>query len=173
MSAEQRDPEEQAYRPDDDCPLFSERLADHIVAVTRGEIPNRGRFCGNCYTPMATETARCPHCETSTADLSTVDQVPEEVITMLRIVRGTERRWVNGFAYVGVLIAVLGGLAFVLGISYLRERLIAATIVYFIILLVGSRALAGILGGYYGDHIGYNRARATLLDDWAQWIEQR
>lgn len=166
--------EEQRYVPDDGCPLFSERLEDHIVALTRGEIPNRGRFCGNCYTPMSQETQRCRHCgEEPTSDHATVDQVPEPVVEMLRAVHKTEKQWVNGFAYLGLVVAVLGGLAVVLGIPYLRERLLAATIVYGVILLIGSRGFAGVLGGYYGDRIGYERARRTLLADWAAWVEER
>ncbi|MEE8337385.1 MAG: hypothetical protein V3R95_04940 [Dehalococcoidia bacterium] len=166
--------EEQRYVPDDGCPLFSERLEDHIVAVTRGEIPNRGRFCGNCYTPMSQETRRCRHCdEEPTSDHATVEQVPEPVVEMLRTVHKTEKQWVNGFAYLGLVVAVLGGLAVVLGIPYLRERLLAATIVYGVILLIGSRGFAGVLGGYYGDRIGYERARRTLLADWATWVEER
>ena len=77
---------------------------------------------------------------------------------MLRAQRKTESRIVNGFAYSGLIIAVLAGLALVLGIPYLRGNLIAATIAYVIILLVGGRVLAGVLGGYYGDRIGFERA---------------
>ena len=166
--------EEQRYVPEDGCPLFSERLEEHIVAITRGETPKRGRFCGNCYTPMSQQARRCRHCdEQPSTGRAPVEQVPEPVIEMLKAVHRTERNWVNGFAYLGLLVAVLGGLAVVLGIPYLRERLLAATIVYGAILLVGSRGFAGILGGYYGDRIGYERARRTLLNDWAQWVEER
>ena len=166
--------EERRYRPDDGCPLFSERLEEQIVAVTRGEAPNRGRFCGHCYTPMSAETARCPHCEASTdGGRQPLEQIPEPIFEMLRAQRSTERRWVNGLAYVGVLIAVLGGLAVVLGVPPLRHNLLAATIVYAVLLLVGSRMLAGTLGGYYGDRIGYERARATLRESWAAWAAER
>ena len=41
-------PEEQRYRPEDGCPLFSERLEEHLVAVQKGREPNRGVFCGHC-----------------------------------------------------------------------------------------------------------------------------
>ena len=166
--------EERRYRPDDECPLFSERLEDHIVAVTRGETPNRGRFCGHCYTPIAAQTERCPHCAEAVAGgHAPVDRIPEPVVEMLRAQRGTERRWVNGLAYLGVLLTVVGGLAVVLGIPTLRGNLLVATIVYAAILLVGSRGLAAILGGYYGDRIGYERARRTLRADWAQWVGER
>jgi hypothetical protein len=166
--------EEQRYIPEDGCPLFSERLEEHLVALTRGEVPNRGRFCGNCYTPMAQERQRCRHCDAEpSSDYATVEQVPEPVIEMLRAVHKTEKNWVNGFAYLGLVIAVFAGLGIVLGIPYLRERLLAATIVYAIILLIGSRGLAGFLGGYYGDRIGYERARRRLLEDWSEWAEER
>ena len=166
--------EEQRYVPEDGCPLFSERLEEHIVALTRGEVPNRGRFCGNCYTPMSQEIQRCRHCDQEpSTDRATVEQVPEPVIGMLRAVHKTEKNWVNGFAYLGLIIAVFAGLGIVLGIPYLRERLLAATIVYGIILLIGSRGLAGFLGGYYGDRIGFERARSRLLEDWDEWTEER
>jgi hypothetical protein len=166
--------EEQRYIPDDGCPLFSERLEEHIVALTRGEVPNRGRFCGNCYTPLSQEIQRCRHCnEEPSSDRATVEQVPDPVIEMLRAVHKTEKNWVNGFAYLGLVIAVFAGLGIVLGIPYLRERLLAATIVYGIILLIGSRGLAGLLGGYYGDRIGYERARRRLLEDWSEWVGER
>lgn len=162
------------YRPDDECPLFSERLEEHLTGVMQGAVPNRGRFCGHCYTPMSPETSRCPHCEQPTdGDRPPVEQVPQRIIELLKAQRSTERTWVNGLAYIGVLIAVLGGLAVVLGIPVLRGNLIAATIVYALILLIGSRVGAGILGGYYGDRIGFERARHTLRAQWALWLKQR
>ena len=164
---------EERFRPDDECPLFSDRLEEHIVGVTRGELPNHGRFCGNCYTPMASDTARCPHCGTLTDTRPPVDSIPDEVMMMLRRQRKTESTWVTSFAYLGLIIAVFAGLAVVLGIPYLRERLLAATIVYGIILLVGGRMLAGTLGGHLGDRIGYERARTALRAEWAAWVAER
>jgi len=168
MSAAQR------YQPDDGCPLFSERLEEHIVAVSRGETPNRGRFCGHCYTPMAPQTTRCPHCGGATGgERPAVEQVPAALLEMLRVQRATERAWVNGFAFLGVAIAVLGGLAVVLSVPALRDHLLPATVVYAAVLLVGSRMLAGLLGGYFGDRIGYERARRALRESWAGWLEER
>ena len=164
---------EQRFRPQDGCPLFSERLEEHIVAVTRGEVPNRGHFCGHCYHPLAVDAERCAHCHTATPEREPVDRIPQRVIDMLRAQRRTERTWVTGLAYLGLLIGVVGGVAFVLAVPYLRAHLLAAAIVYTLILLVGGRVLAGVLGGYYGDRIGFERARATLLADWARWLEER
>jgi hypothetical protein len=160
-------------KPNDDCPLFSERLEEHIVGITRGELPNHGRFCGYCYTPMSQETARCPHCDTSTAERAPVDTIPEPVVMMLRRQRKTESAWVNGFAYVGLVLSAVLGLAVVLGIPYLRANLLPATIVYGLLLVAGSRMLAGFFGGYWGDRIGYERGRAELRASWAAWVAER
>jgi hypothetical protein len=165
---------EQRYVPRDECPLFSARLEEHIVRFTRGELPNRGRFCGNCYTPMSPETSTCPHCdERADGPSPPVDQIPQEVIWMLREQRKTESTIVNAFAYAGFIIVILVGLAIVLGIPYLRAHLLPATIVYGLFLLIGGRTLAGVLGGYYGDRIAYDRARTRLRQRWADWVEQR
>ncbi len=162
-------PQEQRFRPPvtADCPLFSQRLEEHLIAVSRGEAPAKGRFCGNCYHPVARETDRCPHCNNHfVEDRATVDVVPDEITEILRRQRKTESTIVNSFAFLGVLIAVIGGLGVVLGIPYLRDNLLPATIVYAVILLIGVRGLAGFLGGYYGDRIGYERARRATVASW-------
>ena len=165
------------YRPDDGCPLFSERLEELIVAITRGESPNAGRFCGHCYHPLGERTERCPHCGegvgAARGGRGPVAAAPDEVIAMLREQRRTESRVVNAFAYLGLTIAVLGGLALVLGTPFLRANLIWATLVYAAVLLVGGRALAGVLGGYWGDRVAYDRARRRLRERWASWIAAR
>ena len=160
---------EERYRPNDGCPLFSERLEEHLVGFTRGELPNRGRFCGNCYHPLAGDTEVCPHCDDDTGSRAPVDRVPEEIIEALRRQRSTEARWVNGFAYLGLLIAVVGGISLVLAIPFFKDNLIWATIAYGLILLIGGRGLAGVLGGYFGDRIGYERARRATVAAWEEW----
>ena len=164
---------EQRFRADDGCPLFSERLEAHLLAVTRGEAPNAGRFCGHCYHPLGQRTKGCPHCGTLTSDRRPVQRVPDEVLEMLRRQRKTESRIVNGFAYLGLTLAVVGGLGLVLGVPFLRGHLIWATVVYAAVLIVGGRVLAGVLGGYYGDRIGYERARRRLRERWREWVVER
>ena len=44
---------------------------------------------------------------------------------------------------------------------------------YGLFLLFGGRSLAGVLGGYYGDHIAYDRARNRLRQHWAEWVARR
>ncbi len=167
-------PEERMRADDDGCPLFSTQLEQHLVAVSRGEAPNSGRFCGHCYTPLSRNTRVCPHCEN---DVSTgrhaVAHVPDTITEMLRVHRKTESRWVNSFAYLGLLTATIAGLVFVLAMPVLKDSLIWATLVYGIILLVGGRMLAGFLGGYYGDRIGYEKARARTRASWDAWVAER
>jgi hypothetical protein len=165
---------ERRFDHDDDCPLFSERLEEHLVAVTRGEQPNAGRFCGHCYTPMSPERERCPHCdEDARTGRPPLAAVPDEVLAMLRRQRKTERAYVTGYAYLGLGLAIIGGLALVLGLPPLRDNLIAATITYGLFLFIGGRTLAGILGGGIGDRKGYEKARSRLCTDWAEWLPIR
>ena len=164
---------ERRYVPDDDCPLFSQRLEEQILAITSGSAPNAGRFCGYCYTPIGERTSRCPHCGMETSDRNPVGRIPQPIVEMLQAQRKTESRIVNGFAYLGLTLAVVGGLVLVLGVPYLREHLIWATIVYAAVLIVGGRVLAGVLGGYYGDRIAYERARGRLREAWAEWVAER
>ena len=169
--------QEQRYRPDDECPLYSETLEEHLVAYTRGTVPNHGRFCGNCYTPLSPDTAKCPHCGTLTdSALRPVEEIPSEIIAMLREQRQTESTIVNSFAYTGFVIAIAAALALILGVPYLRPEsghLITATIVFTLVLLIGGRTLAAILGGYYGDRYAYDRARRRLRERWASWVAGR
>ena len=122
---------------------------------------------------MSGKARGCGHCETQTADRPPVDRVPEPIVEMLRKQRSTESWIVNGFAFGGLAIALVGGLLIVLGIPAVRGNLIWATILYGLILLVGGRVLAAILGGYYGDRVAYAKARNTLRNSWAGFVEAR
>ena len=172
------DPGDVRLRPDDDCPLFSQSLEDHIVSVTKGGAPNSGRFCGHCFTPISRDTQRCPHCAeacdaAAPGGRDAVSAVPQPIMDTLLRQRAIESRWVNGFAYLGVLLAVISGLAVVLGVPFFRNSILWATVFYAPYLLIGSRVFAAILGGYYGDRLGYEKARAQTRASWAEWLAER
>ena len=172
------EPGDVRFRPDDGCPLFSEALEDHLVAVSRGAAPNTGRFCGNCYTPISRDTVRCPHCAevadaTGQTGRAAVNAVPDPIRDALLRQRAIESKWVNGFAYLGILIAATTGIAIVLSVPFFRDSLIWATVFYGAYLLIGSRVLPAILGGYYGDRIGYEKARIETRAAWAEWQATR
>lgn len=172
------DPGDVRFRPDDGCPLFSQPLEDHLVAVSKGGAPNSGRFCGHCYTPIARDTALCPHCAEVVDDIgatgrASVSAVPAPITEILRVQRAIESKWVNGFAYLGIVIAATTGIAIVLSVPFFRDSLIWGTVFYAIYLLIGSRVLPALLGGYFGDRIGFEKARAKTRAAWASWIAER
>ena len=158
-----------AYGAADDCPLFSSGLENHLVGVLNGTHPNQGNFCSYCFTPTGVDEEVCPECGLGSSEVPRVRTVPLEIVEALRQQRSIESRWVNGFAYLGVLIAVIGGIVFVLTTPIFDENLILATIAYGLILLVGSRVFAGLLGGIYGDRIGYERGRRSTLEHWESY----
>tara|TARA_B100000530_G_scaffold220956_1_gene142004 strand:+ start:337 stop:900 length:564 start_codon:yes stop_codon:yes gene_type:complete len=160
------------YRATDDCPLFSPALENHLVGVLNGSHPNQGNFCSYCFTPMGMDEEICPECDLGSSQVSRVRTVPPEIVEAMRQQRSIESRWVNGFAYLGVLIAVIGGIIFVLATPIFDENLILATIAYGLILLIGSRVLAGLLGGIYGDRIGYERGRRSTREHWESYISE-
>ena len=47
---------------------------------------------------------------------------------------------------------------------------VVLVVAYGLILLVGSRVLAGVLGGIYGDRIGYERGRRSTREHWKSYI---
>ena len=90
-------------------PLFSPRLTELLDSMFKGEAPNAGRFCGNCYTPLDAQRASCPHCGRSTAERPPVDAVPRDVLQMFKDLRRRESMVVHSFAYAGLAVAALAG----------------------------------------------------------------
>ena len=130
-------------------PIFSERLTTVLVDIIKGEAPNAGRFCGNCYTPIDKQRSVCPQCDCSVEERAPVEKIPRD-------------------AYAGL---VLGVIIFI-AVFYVLFTL-GASIWWFIgdlvLLAVSARVLAGLLGGYIGDEVGYRYARRKLAEDWAAW----
>ena len=80
---------------------------------------------------------------------------------------------VNSFAYVGLAIAMtifLGMIA--IGVLYM-DRALWFFVVATIVLIITSRVLPGIIGGFIGDEIGYRYANGKLAEDWAAHVSAR
>ncbi len=146
-------------------PVFSDRLTTVLTNIFKGEAPNAGRFCGYCYTPISEEREQCQHCHTPVEDRKPVDRIPDDIVAMFKQLRRRESIVVNGFAYLGLF----SGVAIFIGIFYILFETGANVWWYvfdIVLLFVAARALAGIIGGYIGDELGYKYARRKLAEDW-------
>lgn len=152
-------------------PIFSDRLTTVLTDIFKGEAPNAGRFCGYCYTPMGAEREQCQHCHTPVKDRKPVDSIPDDIVAMFKQLRRRESIVVNGFAYLGLF----SGVAIFIGVFFILAS-IGANVWWYVfdivLLFVLSRALAGIIGGYIGDELGYKYARRKLSEDWETYVAE-
>jgi hypothetical protein len=153
--------------------VFSARLEAFLDNIDAGQAPNSGSFCAFCYNPLPSGFQRCDHCGQDTRERPPIDFLPDAVIEMYQRKQKRESIIVNSFAYLGLAL----GLAIFLGmvainVLYLDRALwffVVATLVF----LVGSRLLAGILGGIVGDEVGFRYAQKHLAEDWAAHVAER
>ncbi|MSQ61550.1 MAG: zinc ribbon domain-containing protein [Dehalococcoidia bacterium] len=146
---------------------ISPRLEEVAVQIRKGQAPNSGRFCGNCYTPLAADRDGCGYCGASVRERPPVERVPAPVIAIVRAKRSRESWIVNGFAYIGLLI----GTAITIWLFVVLPGLwkIAA----FAMMLLGTRGFAAILGGWLGDMLGYRSAAGVTRRRWEAYLAQR
>ena len=156
-----------------ELPIFSPRLDELMDSMLNGEAPNVGRFCGYCYTPLGRKAGICPHCQRSTAQYEPVAKIPTDFFVLYKRMRRRESVIVNSFAFAGLGLALVVFIAMVAIAVYLFNAslwwMAAATVV----LIVGGRVFAGILGGWIGDSIGYNHAQRKLAVEWAEYESAR
>jgi hypothetical protein len=158
--------------PPPDLPVFSERLTAILEQLFEGKTPNAGNFCGFCYTPIDKQRLHCPHCRRAVADYPSVPTIPREVLLMFRSRRRRESLVVNSFAYLGLFI----GVALFIGIFYVIFELNANVWWYIfdiVLLFVAARVLAGLLGGWIGDELGFRYALRKLSDEWQAYDAAR
>jgi hypothetical protein len=155
-----------------EIPIFSDRLTEVIETVVKGGAPNAGHFCGFCYTPIDRQRMHCPHCRMAVADYRPVGKVPDEVLEMFRTLRRRESLVVNSFAYVGIF----AGAFIFIAVFYLLFLLNAGLWWYIfdiVLLFVAARVLAGLLGGFVGDELGYRYSRRKLAQEWRAYVSAR
>ena len=156
----------------EDVPLFSERLTELLDTMFKSGAPNAGRFCGYCYTPLDAQRDACPHCGRSVAEHPPVEQVPREVLLMFRQLRRRESLVVNSYAYAGLLLAVVIFIG-IFAVIFFNGGGIWWYVGDTAALFVLARVLPGLLGGYWGDRLGYERARLKTREAWEQWAAER
>lgn len=153
--------------------VFSPRLESFLDRLGEGETPNAGLFCAFCYNPIPNGFDRCDHCGQDLSERPSLPALPREVLEMQRRRRRREGLVVNAFAYVGLAL----GLAIFLGMVAVNVLLLDRELWFFVlatlVFLIGSRLLAGLLGGVIGDEVGYRYASRRLAEDWAAHVARR
>jgi hypothetical protein len=154
-------------------PVFSARLDEIMGLMIKGAIPNVGRFCGYCYTPVTKTASACGHCGRPTAEYAPVSSLPAEFLALYKRMRKRESLIVNSFAFAGLGLGLLLFIVLV-GVAVYRYdqslwMLAAATAVF----IVGGRVFAGLLGGWLGDNVGYAYAQRKLAVEWAEYERER
>jgi hypothetical protein len=153
--------------------VFSARLDTFLNELDEGETPNHGRFCSFCYNPLPPDYTRCDHCGQDLSGRAPISSLPQAVIAMHARRQRRESLVVNGFAYLGLALALaifLGMVAF--NVLYL-DRVLWFYFIAVGVLLIGARLFPAIIGGVIGDEIGYSYANRRLSEDWARHVAER
>lgn len=156
-----------------DIPVFSPRLDEIMASMLKGEIPNVGRFCGYCYTPVGKRQEECVHCRRSTSEWAPVPRLPAGFIALYKRMRKRESLIVNSFAFAGLGLALLLFIGLVWIAVYEMQQSLWMLTFATAVLIVGGRVFAGLLGGWIGDQVGYDYAHRKLVTEWADYERER
>jgi len=149
------------------APVFSARLQALLVDILRGQAPNAGRFCGNCYNPLVDEAEHCGHCGLNTAQRPPVRQIPPEVFAMFRAQRLREAIPVRSLAWGGLAAGLSLALLLMVVLPFWWN--VGASVVAFGISYVAAANIANWLG----DALGYRWGQRALERRWQAFQEAR
>jgi hypothetical protein len=152
------------------APIFSARLQALLVDILRGQAPNAGRFCGNCYNPLAPEKApkeECGHCGLGTTQRSPVRQIPPEVFAMVRAQRLREAIPVRSLAWGGLAAGLSLALFLMVVLPFWWN--VGVSTVTFVVSYVAAANIANSLG----DAWGYRWGQRELEKRWRAFQEAR
>jgi hypothetical protein len=156
-----------------ELPVFSARLDEIMGMMIKGQIPNVGRFCGYCYTPLGKDERACRHCGRSRAEYAPLAKIPAEFFVLYRNMRKRESLIVNSFAYLGLAIALALFVALVAVAVYRYNASWVLLLIATVVFMVGGRVFAGLLGGWIGDNVGYEYAQRKLAVEWVEYERAR
>jgi len=156
-----------------ELPVFSPRLDEILGLMIKGEIPNVGRFCGYCYTPLGKGEERCNHCGRARDEYPAVAKIPAEFAALYKAMRKRESLIVNSFAFAGLGIGLVLFIALVALAVYRYEAAWAMLALATAVFIIGGRVFAGLLGGWIGDNVGYDYAHRKLAIEWAEYERAR
>lgn len=147
--------------------LPSQRLEELLDDILAGRAPNAGRFCGNCYHPLAPGRESCPYCGRPVAEEPVADSIPRAIVEAHRVRRNREALVVRGVAWggltVGVAVALLP-IAFG-GVHWW-------SIGGFFSLLAFFYLFSANLANSLGDALGYRWGLAAFRRRWQRFKEE-
>jgi hypothetical protein len=135
--------------------------------ILRAQAPNAGRFCGNCYNPLADDPAQCSHCGLSTDRRPPVRQVPPEVFAMFRAQRLREAIPVRSLAWGGLAAGLSLALFLMVMLPFWWN--VGVSVVAFGVSYVAAANIANSLG----DALGYRWGQRVLGKRWQAFVERR
>ena len=159
--------------PAPELPVFSPRLDEILGLMIQGEIPNVGRFCGYCYTPLGKGEERCNHCGRTRDEYPPVAKIPAEFAALYKAMRKRESLIVNSFAFAGLGIGLVLFIALVALAVYRYDAAWTILALATAVFIVGGRVFAGLLGGWIGDNVGYDYAQKKLAVEWTAYERAR
>ena len=157
----------EAASPPERAPIFSARLQALLQDILRAQAPNAGRFCGNCYNPLARDATQCVHCGLITAQRPPVRQIPPEVFAMFRAQRLREAIPVRSLAW--------GGLAAGLSLALFLMVVLPFwwNVAAFAVSLGASYVAAANIANWLGDALGYRWGQRVLEKRWQAFVARR
>ncbi len=136
--------------------------------MLHGQLPNTGRFCGQCYTPIASSRDTCSHCGRSTSEVAPLEHLPLSIIDVYIARRRREGLAVRLTFYTVLLIGIIVS-ALVIGFLPFWWNVVAFTFA-----LGASYLLSGNLANTVGDSVGYRWGQRAAERKWQQiLLEER
>jgi hypothetical protein len=169
----------EAPAPTDGSSIFSARLQALLEDILRGQAPNAGRFCGNCYNPLPPSTSpsprspstapqeECGHCGLSTAQRPPVRQIPPDVFAMFRAQRLREAIPVRSLAWGGLAAGLALALFLMVVLPFWWN--VGVSIVAF----GASYVAAANIANWLSDAVGYRWGQRVLEKRWREFVEAR
>jgi hypothetical protein len=130
--------------------------------MLHGNLPNTGRFCGECYTPIATGREVCPHCNIDTKQIAPIEHLPLGIIDVYIARRKQEGLAVKLTFYTVLLIGIIIS-ALVIGFLPFWWNVAAFTVA-----LGASYLLSANLANTFGDSVGYRWGQRAAEKKWQQ-----
>jgi len=136
--------------------------------INAGRAPNTGRFCAECYQPLAQERTECPYCSTETSLRAPVSAIPLPILDAHRKRRGREGTVVRTVAWTGLTLGVVLAL-----LPFVFWDVTTFTVIAFFGLLVLFYLLSANLANSVGDAVGYAWGRSLFEKRWTDHLAAR